>query len=72
MSCGLGVAHRGVACVQFARGRDGQVAEEACSAATVKPATAVPCLLQLCTFSWEAKPWGQVLTTQPRVKNLGS
>ncbi|XP_067084604.1 A disintegrin and metalloproteinase with thrombospondin motifs 13 [Osmerus mordax] len=59
VTCGLGVAQRSVACVQFARGREGQVAEEACSAATVKPATAVPCLLQLCTFSWEAKAWGQ-------------
>ncbi|XP_041854768.1 A disintegrin and metalloproteinase with thrombospondin motifs 13 isoform X2 [Melanotaenia boesemani] len=58
MSCDLGVAQRNVSCVQFIQGRESVVLEENCLAA-VKPATTVPCLVQVCTFRWEVKPWSQ-------------
>ncbi|KAM3611671.1 uncharacterized protein V6R79_022270 [Siganus canaliculatus] len=58
VSCGLGVAQRTVSCVQFVQGKESVVSEERCSAA-VKPSTTVPCLVQVCTFRWEVKPWSQ-------------
>ncbi|XP_034547279.1 A disintegrin and metalloproteinase with thrombospondin motifs 13 isoform X1 [Notolabrus celidotus] len=58
VSCDLGVAQRTVACVQFLLGKESVVPEENCHAA-VKPATTVPCLVQVCTFRWEVKPWSQ-------------
>nr|XP_043882163.1 A disintegrin and metalloproteinase with thrombospondin motifs 13 isoform X3 [Solea senegalensis]XP_043882164.1 A disintegrin and metalloproteinase with thrombospondin motifs 13 isoform X3 [Solea senegalensis] len=58
VSCDLGVAQRTVSCVQFVHGSERAVAEEHCHAA-VKPATTVPCLVQVCTFRWEVKPWSQ-------------
>ncbi|XP_041643226.1 A disintegrin and metalloproteinase with thrombospondin motifs 13 isoform X2 [Cheilinus undulatus] len=58
VSCDLGVAQRTVSCVQFLHGRESVVPEENCHAA-VKPATTVPCLVQVCTFRWEVKPWSQ-------------
>ncbi|KAM6945168.1 A disintegrin and metalloproteinase with thrombospondin motifs 13 isoform 2-T2 [Lycodopsis pacificus] len=57
-SCDLGVAQRTVSCVQFVHGKESVVPEESCHAA-VKPATTVPCLVQICTFRWEVKPWSQ-------------
>ncbi|XP_023249691.1 A disintegrin and metalloproteinase with thrombospondin motifs 13 isoform X1 [Seriola lalandi dorsalis] len=58
VSCDLGVAQRIVSCVQFVHGKESVVPEENCHAA-VKPATTVPCLVQVCTFRWEVKPWSQ-------------
>lgn len=58
VSCDLGVAQRIVSCVQFVHGKESVVPEDNCHAA-VKPATTVPCLVQVCTFRWEAKPWSQ-------------
>ncbi|XP_022073679.2 A disintegrin and metalloproteinase with thrombospondin motifs 13 [Acanthochromis polyacanthus] len=57
-SCDLGVAQRIVSCVQFVHGKESVVSEENCHTAT-KPATTVPCLVQVCTFRWEVKPWSQ-------------
>uniref|UniRef100_A0A3Q1DEM2 Peptidase M12B domain-containing protein n=1 Tax=Amphiprion ocellaris TaxID=80972 RepID=A0A3Q1DEM2_AMPOC len=57
-SCDLGVAQRIVSCVQFVHGKESVVSEELCHAA-MKPATTVPCLVQVCTFRWEVKPWSQ-------------
>ncbi|XP_037634136.1 A disintegrin and metalloproteinase with thrombospondin motifs 13 [Sebastes umbrosus] len=57
-SCDLGVAQRSVSCVQFVHGKESAVSEESCHEA-VKPATTVPCLVQVCTFRWEVKPWSQ-------------
>lgn len=62
VSCDLGVAQRAVSCVQFVHGKESVVSEENCRAA-VKPATTVPCLVQVCTFRWEVKPWSQVHLT---------
>lgn len=59
-SCDLGVAQRTVSCVQFVHGAESSVPEENCRSA-VKPATTVPCLVQVCTFRWEVKAWSQVL-----------
>ncbi|KAM7416283.1 hypothetical protein PAMA_018380 [Pampus argenteus] len=58
VSCDLGVAQRTVSCVQFVHGKESVVLEESCHAA-VKPATTVPCLVQICTFRWEVKSWSQ-------------
>ncbi|XP_060893643.1 A disintegrin and metalloproteinase with thrombospondin motifs 13 [Labrus mixtus] len=58
VSCGLGVAQRTVSCVQFLHSKESVVPEENCHAA-VKPAITVPCLVQVCTFRWEVKPWSQ-------------
>uniref|UniRef100_A0A3B5A7P9 ADAM metallopeptidase with thrombospondin type 1 motif 13 n=1 Tax=Stegastes partitus TaxID=144197 RepID=A0A3B5A7P9_9TELE len=58
VSCDLGVAQRVVSCVQFVHGKESVVSEENCHAA-MKPATAAPCLVQICTFRWEVKPWSQ-------------
>ncbi|XP_074525816.1 A disintegrin and metalloproteinase with thrombospondin motifs 13 [Halichoeres trimaculatus] len=58
VSCDLGVAQRTVSCVQFLQGKESVVPEEKCHAA-VKPAVTVPCLVQVCTFRWEVKPWSQ-------------
>eukprot|EP00064_Thunnus_orientalis_P006589 superscaffoldBa00000692_g6607 len=58
VSCDLGVAQRTVSCVQFVHSKESVVPEETCHAA-VKPATTVPCLVQVCTFRWEVKPWSQ-------------
>ncbi|XP_045890973.1 A disintegrin and metalloproteinase with thrombospondin motifs 13 [Micropterus dolomieu] len=58
VSCDLGVAQRTVSCVQFIHGKENVVPEVNCHAA-VKPATTVPCLVQVCTFRWEVKPWSQ-------------
>ncbi|XP_034068491.1 A disintegrin and metalloproteinase with thrombospondin motifs 13 isoform X2 [Gymnodraco acuticeps] len=57
-SCDLGVAQRTVSCVQFVHGRESMVPEVSCHAA-IKPATTVPCLVRVCTFRWEVKPWSQ-------------
>ncbi|XP_072244446.1 A disintegrin and metalloproteinase with thrombospondin motifs 13 isoform X2 [Leuresthes tenuis] len=58
VSCDLGVAQRNVSCVQFIHGKESVVPDESCHAA-VKPATTVPCLVQVCTFRWEVKLWSQ-------------
>nr|XP_057927344.1 A disintegrin and metalloproteinase with thrombospondin motifs 13 isoform X1 [Doryrhamphus excisus] len=58
VSCNLGVAHRNVSCVQFVQGKESVVQEDSCHA-SIKPATTVPCLVQLCTFRWDAKQWSQ-------------
>ncbi|XP_071338451.1 A disintegrin and metalloproteinase with thrombospondin motifs 13 isoform X2 [Trachinotus anak] len=58
VSCDLGVAQRIVSCVQYVHGKESVVPEENCHAA-VKPATTVPCLVQVCTYRWEVKPWSQ-------------
>ncbi|KAG7241452.1 hypothetical protein INR49_025653 [Caranx melampygus] len=58
VSCDLGVAQRVVSCVQYVHGKESVVPEENCHAA-IKPATTVPCLVQVCTFRWEVKPWSQ-------------
>ncbi|XP_028269597.1 A disintegrin and metalloproteinase with thrombospondin motifs 13 [Parambassis ranga] len=58
VSCDMGVAQRMVSCVQFVQGRESIVPEENCQT-VVKPATTVPCLVQVCTFRWEVKPWSQ-------------
>ncbi|XP_035495568.2 A disintegrin and metalloproteinase with thrombospondin motifs 13 isoform X2 [Scophthalmus maximus] len=58
LSCDLGVAQRIVSCVQFVHGKESVVPEENCHEA-VKPATTVPCLVQICTFRWEVKRWSQ-------------
>uniref|UniRef100_UPI003AAB22C6 A disintegrin and metalloproteinase with thrombospondin motifs 13 n=1 Tax=Centroberyx gerrardi TaxID=166262 RepID=UPI003AAB22C6 len=58
VSCDLGVAQRSVSCVQFIHGKESVVPEESCRAA-IKPATTVPCLVQVCTFRWEVKQWSQ-------------
>ncbi|CAL8332418.1 unnamed protein product [Arctogadus glacialis] len=58
VTCNLGVALRTVACVQFVHGRESAVPEVHCHAA-VRPATTVPCLVQLCTFRWEVQEWSQ-------------
>ncbi|KAK2837569.1 hypothetical protein Q5P01_014781 [Channa striata] len=58
MSCDLGVAQRTVSCVQYVLGKESVVLDEKCHEA-VKPATTVPCLVQVCTFRWEVKPWSQ-------------
>ncbi|MBN3299462.1 ATS13 metalloproteinase, partial [Amia calva] len=57
-SCGLGVARRQVACVQFEGGQDGEVAAELCPPAERPPAL-VPCLVQVCTFSWQVQDWSK-------------
>ncbi|XP_072318059.1 A disintegrin and metalloproteinase with thrombospondin motifs 13 [Eucyclogobius newberryi] len=62
VSCGLGVAHRTVVCVQFFNGKESAVPDNTCHAA-VRPATTVPCLMQLCSFRWEVKPWTQCSVT---------
>uniref|UniRef100_A0A3B5MAN1 Peptidase M12B domain-containing protein n=1 Tax=Xiphophorus couchianus TaxID=32473 RepID=A0A3B5MAN1_9TELE len=67
VSCDLGVAQRNVSCVQFVHGKESVVPEDGCRAA-VKPATTVPCLVQVCTFKWEVKPWSQVHVTGWDVK----
>ena len=59
VTCNLGVALRTVTCVQFVHGRESAVPEVHCHAA-VRPATTVPCLVQLCTFRWEVQEWSQV------------
>uniref|UniRef100_A0A8C4IX19 A disintegrin and metalloproteinase with thrombospondin motifs 13 n=1 Tax=Dicentrarchus labrax TaxID=13489 RepID=A0A8C4IX19_DICLA len=58
VSCDLGVAQRTVSCVQFVHGKDSVVPEENCRAA-VRPATKVPCLVQICTLRWEVELWSQ-------------
>ncbi|XP_061586202.1 A disintegrin and metalloproteinase with thrombospondin motifs 13 [Cololabis saira] len=58
VSCDLGVAQRNVSCVQFIHGKESVVPEDSCHAA-IKPAATVPCLVQVCTFRWEVKPWSQ-------------
>ncbi|KAM9391509.1 A disintegrin and metalloproteinase with thrombospondin motifs 13 [Pholidichthys leucotaenia] len=58
VSCDLGVAQRTVHCVQFVNGKESVVAEENCRTAA-KPATTVPCFVQVCTFRWEVKAWSQ-------------
>uniref|UniRef100_A0A4W6FPC0 ADAM metallopeptidase with thrombospondin type 1 motif, 13 n=1 Tax=Lates calcarifer TaxID=8187 RepID=A0A4W6FPC0_LATCA len=58
VSCDLGVAQRIVSCVHFVHGKERVVPDENCHTA-VKPATTVPCLVQVCTFRWEVKPWSQ-------------
>lgn len=58
MSCDLGLARRHVSCVEYIHGEDSEVSEERCHAA-VKPATTVPCLVQVCTFRWDVKDWNQ-------------
>ncbi|XP_038143509.1 A disintegrin and metalloproteinase with thrombospondin motifs 13 isoform X3 [Cyprinodon tularosa] len=58
VSCDLGVAERNVSCVQFIHGKESVVPDDSCRAA-VKPAITVPCLVQVCTFKWEVKPWSQ-------------
>lgn len=65
VSCDLGIAQRTVSCVQFVNGAESAVAEPNCHA-VVKPATTVPCLVQVCTFRWEAKPWSQVQPARTR------
>lgn len=62
VSCGLGVAQRTVLCVQFLNGKESAVPDETCHA-VVKPAITVPCLVQVCTFRWEVKPWTQCSVT---------
>ncbi|KAM3868392.1 A disintegrin and metalloproteinase with thrombospondin motifs 13 [Diretmus argenteus] len=58
VSCNLGVSQRDVSCVQFLHGKESAVPQESCLAG-IKPATAVPCLVQVCTFRWEVKEWSQ-------------
>ncbi|CAL8343155.1 unnamed protein product [Lota lota] len=58
VTCSLGVAPRTVACVRFVHDRESAVPETECQAA-VRPATTVPCLVQVCTFRWDAKEWSQ-------------
>ncbi|XP_013862616.1 A disintegrin and metalloproteinase with thrombospondin motifs 13 isoform X2 [Austrofundulus limnaeus] len=58
VSCDLGIAERNVSCVQFIHGRESVVSEDRCRV-VVKPATAVPCLVKVCTYRWEVKPWSQ-------------
>ncbi|KAM4615754.1 A disintegrin and metalloproteinase with thrombospondin motifs 13 isoform 2-T2 [Polymixia lowei] len=58
VSCDLGVAQRTVTCVQSIHGKESEVPPETCRA-VIKPATAVPCLVQVCTFRWEVKDWSQ-------------
>uniref|UniRef100_A0A8C6UYT3 ADAM metallopeptidase with thrombospondin type 1 motif, 13 n=1 Tax=Neogobius melanostomus TaxID=47308 RepID=A0A8C6UYT3_9GOBI len=62
VSCGLGVAQRTVLCVKFLNGKESVVPDETCHGA-VKPAITVPCLVQVCTFRWEVKPWTQCSVT---------
>ncbi|XP_034025428.1 A disintegrin and metalloproteinase with thrombospondin motifs 13 [Thalassophryne amazonica] len=58
VSCNMGVAQRTVSCVQFVHGKESTMPKETCHE-SVKPATTVPCLVQVCTFRWEVKPWSQ-------------
>uniref|UniRef100_A0A7N5ZVK4 Peptidase M12B domain-containing protein n=1 Tax=Anabas testudineus TaxID=64144 RepID=A0A7N5ZVK4_ANATE len=58
VSCDLGIAQRTVSCVQSVHGKESVVLDSNCHA-DVKPATTVPCLVQVCTFRWEVKPWSQ-------------
>ncbi|XP_019949577.2 A disintegrin and metalloproteinase with thrombospondin motifs 13 [Paralichthys olivaceus] len=58
VTCGLGVAQRTVSCVQFVDGKESVVPEENCHE-VVKPATMVPCLVQICILRWEVKSWSQ-------------
>lgn len=67
VSCDLGIAQRTVSCVQFINGTESAVGEEKCHAGA-KPATRVPCLVEVCTFRWEVKPWSQVPITVLKVK----
>ncbi|XP_053727071.1 A disintegrin and metalloproteinase with thrombospondin motifs 13 isoform X2 [Synchiropus splendidus] len=62
VTCDLGVALRVVSCMQFVNGKEAVVAEETCKA-KVKPATSVPCLVQVCTLRWEVKPWSKCSVT---------
>lgn len=62
VTCNLGVAPRTVTCVQFVHGRERAVPETECQG-VVRPATTVPCLVQVCTFRWEVKQWSQVRIT---------
>ncbi|XP_020791165.2 A disintegrin and metalloproteinase with thrombospondin motifs 13 isoform X2 [Boleophthalmus pectinirostris] len=62
VSCGLGVAQRTVLCVQFFNGNESVVPDNTCHAA-VKPASTVPCLMRVCSFRWEIKPWTQCSVT---------
>uniref|UniRef100_H3D7B4 ADAM metallopeptidase with thrombospondin type 1 motif, 13 n=1 Tax=Tetraodon nigroviridis TaxID=99883 RepID=H3D7B4_TETNG len=58
VSCDLGIAQRTVSCVQFVNGTESAVAEANCHS-VVRPATTVPCLVQVCTFRWEVQEWSQ-------------
>nr|XP_015827622.2 A disintegrin and metalloproteinase with thrombospondin motifs 13 [Nothobranchius furzeri] len=57
-SCDLGITQRNVSCLQFIHGKESMVSEHNCRSA-VKPATTAPCLVQVCTYRWEVKPWSQ-------------
>ncbi|XP_068594579.1 A disintegrin and metalloproteinase with thrombospondin motifs 13 [Brachionichthys hirsutus] len=57
-SCDLGVAQRIVSCVRSVHGKESEVAKGRCGD-SVKPAATAPCLVQVCTFRWEVKPWSQ-------------
>lgn len=69
VSCDLGIAERNVSCVQFIHGRESVVSDDQCRVA-VKPATAVPCLVKVCTYRWEVKPWSQVHSTGWKFKSV--
>uniref|UniRef100_W5M2D1 ADAM metallopeptidase with thrombospondin type 1 motif 13 n=1 Tax=Lepisosteus oculatus TaxID=7918 RepID=W5M2D1_LEPOC len=56
VSCGLGAARRTVSCVRFEQGRDSEVPPELCPELE-KPPALVPCLVQVCTFSWAVQEW---------------
>lgn len=57
VSCGLGVALRKVACVQF----DGKLETEVdhCEEGKMPPLT-VPCFTQACSFHWGVQEWSEV------------
>ncbi|XP_062398373.1 A disintegrin and metalloproteinase with thrombospondin motifs 13 isoform X2 [Sardina pilchardus] len=55
-SCGLGVSQRSVSCVQFERGQEQAVPEDRC-AQVKRPPSLVPCIVQLCTFTWDMREW---------------
>ncbi|KAJ7994162.1 hypothetical protein DPEC_G00263050 [Dallia pectoralis] len=56
VSCDLGIARRRIACVESNRGKESSVPEDRCRP-DVKPASAVPCLVQVCTFRWNVRNW---------------
>lgn len=66
-TCGLGVAHRTVACMQMTKGRFTRVSDDLCASIPRKPSSTVPCVVQLCTYGWDVKPWSQVyISTLPQ------
>ncbi|XP_005990670.1 A disintegrin and metalloproteinase with thrombospondin motifs 13 isoform X2 [Latimeria chalumnae] len=54
--CGVGIAKRSVTCIQNHRGQDIEVSETSCLQME-KPPSLIPCIVNLCPFSWNITSW---------------